>query len=273
MHRYNKETKKHQSVKESRRTNALTWQYHWIAISIFTSVRCASLINPQLYLPDNYIILLLWSKKEYIQYLLSFSAFHSPSLQLMDSIYTSHHITTIFALLCLCVRVFVVRNSTIHHSCHHLSFMPEGSVCTSPVPAHICLYICVQWVQVQGGKQVVLVSSPGQSDTRESQQTTAPLISCDWHLLWLRQLLTCDNWRLKLWLHFSCLKLLQRVAPRRQARWWAQWRMEMRGDSQVPWLLFLVHALIPCPNLWPFKAWSPLDQYAAYTGSVKGVYV
>lgn len=82
-----------------------------------------------------------------------------------------------------------------------------------------CSYLFVHTCTVSPGsrgKKIVVISSPRQSDTRESQKTTAPLISCDWHLLQLWQLLTCNDWWLKLWLHFSCLKLLQRIAPRRQ---------------------------------------------------------
>lgn len=83
----------------------------------------------------------------------SFSAVHS--FCAADRLnYSSIHDTLFFACTsCVCMSMFVVYNSTIHHSCHHLSFMLEGS--GSSASARICLFTHVKQAQVRGGKQVV----------------------------------------------------------------------------------------------------------------------
>lgn len=138
-----------------------------------------------------------------------------------------------------------------------------------------CSYLFVHTCTVSAGsvgKQVVVVSSHRKPDTGESQQTAAQLTSLN--LLWLTPLMIMTTPVLrqlkpKLRLHFSCQKLLQWIAPRRQAEEELSGGKRL-GEGGVPRLFFLVCAVIPCPNLWPFKAWPPSDQFAAYTGSVKG---
>lgn len=57
--------------------------------------------------------------------------------------YSSIHVTVFrLHLLCVCMSMFVLYNSTMHHSCHHLSFMLEGS--GSSASARICLFTRVK---------------------------------------------------------------------------------------------------------------------------------
>ena len=113
-----------------------------------------------------------------------------PSLQQTHtSRHSCFHLHLLRVCVCVCVwvcvseRMFVVCNSTIHHSCRHLSFMPEGSVLRPPAPARMFVHTCSQ--------------SPGRSHrpgspAPESPDRTPlrwpPLICRDWHLLWLRLL-------------------------------------------------------------------------------------
>lgn len=78
----------------------------------------------------------------------------------------------------------------------------------------ICLFTYVLWAQVQGrrGAGCSRLITPDRltlDNPSRPPLKRPPLISCDWHLLRLRHLLPCDDWR---------LKLLQQIAPRLQRK-------------------------------------------------------
>lgn len=131
------------------------------------------------------------------------------SLSLPWLYYRSHHITRVFALHLQWVSLFVVYNSTIHHSCHHLSFMPEGTVSGSFVSACICLFTHVNQTWVQG--------EAGFSQSLENP--SRPPVS---HLLWLTSLMIMTSAALRQLMVMRAATLQLRTASRLEAeepRW------------------------------------------------------
>lgn len=113
------------------------------------------------------------------------------------------------ALHPLSVSVFVVCNSTMHHSCHHLSFMPEGSMSGPSVSAHICLFTQVEGSHIHGGTGFGL-------DSWLEENPTRPQLKClPLNLLWLAPLLILTSPARDCWLHKVQVRLPESAAANR----------------------------------------------------------